>query len=389
VSRTRSVEPRICMPSWRNISRRAHRCAFYEAEDVLAEIDDVDLICPDMGWGARVDEYWLRTPLYHDVTRKLVFANPGLRKVRLERHYDLLIAGFRTLWDVPYINAIQGWRDHCKISACWIGELWAAAVPDHKYWLPALTQFDFVFLEFRDTVAALSNAINRPCYWLPGAVDALRFSPLPRPPLRTIDMYSIGRRHEGIHREMLEAAERRGLLYAHDTFANLAMNEVHDYREHRNLVANLAKRSRFFMVASAKADAPDQRQGQVDVGHRYYEGAAAGAALIGEAPASGAYRELFPWQEAVIEVRPDGSDILAVLDDLHSDPSRLAAISARNTREALLRHDWVYRWDTLFKIAGIQPSPGSGARMQRLKDLAELAGSAEQSERFNRATEDA
>ena len=134
-----SGSPRICMPTWRNFTRRAFRCGLYEAQDVLAECDDIDLIRLDMAWGAWFDEYWLRTPLYYDVSRKLISRNLGLKKVQLTKDYDMFIAVCNTLWDLPYVNAIERWRDHCRVSVCWIDELWAAQVSDYKYWLHALS----------------------------------------------------------------------------------------------------------------------------------------------------------------------------------------------------------------------------------------------------------
>jgi hypothetical protein len=373
----RSASPRICMPTWRNFTRRAFRCGLYEAQDVLVQNDDVDLICLDMAWGGWFKETWLRTPLYHDVSRKLIFANLGLKKVQLSRDYDVFIAVCNTCWDLPYINAIERWRDRCKISVCWIDEMWAAQIPGYKYWLPALSQFDYVFMGYRGSVSALSQAIDRPCYWLPLGIDALRFSPFPDPPARVIDVYSIGRRYEGIHREMLKAAERGKLFYVYDTLAggktNTANTEVYDHQQHRDLFANVAKRSRYFVVATAKMDALDETRGQVEIGSRFYEGAAAGTVMIGEGPDCEAYRELFGWPEVVIPIRADGSDIMAVLSDLGSDPERIAAISGRNTKEALLRHDWAYRWNEMFRVAGIEPSPRMAARERRLKDMADCA----------------
>jgi hypothetical protein len=191
---------------------------------------------------------------------------------------------------------------------------------------------------------------------------------------------------------MLKAAKRGELFYVHDTHVNLGYAEVYDHRQHRDLFANMAKRSRYFMVGAAKMDALDERRGQVEVAYRYYEGAAAGTVMIGEAPDCEAYRELFGWPEAVIQAQPDGSDIMAVLssppgfgrptghetfatllprrrhqrsvmpwcDRLGSDPERTAAIGRRNAKEALLQHDWVYRWNEMFRVAGIKPSPGHG-----------------------------
>ena len=375
---TQSTSRRICMPTWRNFTKRAFRCGLYEAQDILVGNDDVDLVQLDMTWGAWFKETSLRRPLYHDVSRKLIYANPGLKKVRLTADYDVFIVVCDVWTDIPCINAIERWRDHCKISICWIDEMWAAAIPRYKYWLHALSQFDFVFIGCRGSVSALSQAANRPCYWLPRAVDALRFSPFPDPPARVIDVYSIGRRHEGIHREMLRAAEQKRLFYVHDTLtdrgktANTANTEVNDHRQHRNLIANMAKRSRYFVVAPAKMDAVSEIRGQVEVGSRYFEGAAAGTVMIGEAADCEAYRELFGWRDAVIQIFPDGSDLTAVLSDLDSDPERTAAISRRNAKEALLRHDWAYRWNEMFRVAGIEPSPRMVARERRLKGMADL-----------------
>ena len=325
--------PRICMPTWRNFTRKAFRCALYEAQDVLAEHDDVDLIPLNTAWGAWFDEYWLRTPLYYDVSRKLISANPGLKKVRLSKDYDVFIAVCNTLWDLPYINAIERWRDHCRISVCWIDELWATEVPNFKYWLHALRQFDYVFVGYKGTVSALSKAIDRPCYWLPGGIDVFKFSPLTESTARVVDVYSMGRRWGGVHSELLKAANRGELFYLHDTVANTANSEVYDVKQHRDLYANIAKRCKYFMVAPGKIG-PAETAGQIEVGYRYFEGAAAGAVMIGMTADCEAYRELFDWQEAVIEIQPDGSDIMSVLRELGSNPERGAAIGRRNATEA-------------------------------------------------------
>jgi Glycosyl transferases group 1 len=371
--------PRICMPTWRNFANNAYRCGLYEAQDVLAEIDDVDLIRLDMTtWGAWLGEYWLRRPLYHDMSSKLIFANPGLKRVRLSRDYEVFIAVCATFEDLPYINAIERWRDHCKIAVCWLDELWVSGIANYKYWLPALRQFDYVFVGCRDTVSALSDTAKLTCFWLPGGIDALRFTPFSHPAARLVDVYSIGRRYQGIHDEMLKAAEQGEIFYLHDTQVGGGLAEVYDCRQHRELFANIAKRSRYFVVAAAKMDQSDYMQGQVEIGYRYYEGAAAGTVMIGDVPDCEAYRELFGWPEAVIEIQPDGSDTMAVLRELGSNPERVATISRRNAKEALLRHDWSYRWSEVFRIAGIEPPLRKAAREQRLKDLADLATSADQ-----------
>jgi Glycosyl transferases group 1 len=368
-------EPRICMPSGRNFKRKAWLCGHYEAQDVLTEADDVDLICLEPGHGYEFKELWQRKLMYRDISRRIVFANPGLQKVRLTREYDLFLARCQTYRDLLDVNAIEGWKDHCKTSVCWIDEMWAALIPEQKYWLHALRQFDHVFVGCSGTVAPLSQAIGQHCRYLPGGVDALRFTPYPDPPARVIDVYSIGRRWEGIHQALLEVARHRGVFYMHDTFAGSQV-APYDHRQHRDHFANVAKRSRYFMVAPGKFDCRDETRGQIEVGHRYFEGAAAGAVMIGEAPNCEEFREMFPWPDTVIPVQSDGSDVARVLDRLAKVPEEVSAIGRRNMAQTLLHHDWVYRWKEILGAAGMEPSPGMAARERRLKELAQSSAGA-------------
>jgi hypothetical protein len=126
-------------------------------------------------------------------------------------------------------------------------------------------------------------------------------------------------------------------------------------------------------VAPAKIDAPEETQGQIEIGDRYYEAAAAGAVMIGQPPICAAFDDGFPWPDAVVTVRPDGSDIISVLTGLRANPEHPALISRTNASEALRRHDWVHRWRTIYNVAGLAPSPDMLARERGLIDMAHLA----------------
>ncbi len=374
-----TAKARICMPTLRKFKRKTFECGMYEAQDVLAEIDAVDLIHLEPAAGYITNETlqkWRRTILYKDPTKSLVFRNPGLKKVRLDKEYDLFVAVCQNYWDLLCLNAIEGWRDQCKTAVVWIDEFWAQAVSYYGHWLHALSKFDHIFLSFRGTLEPLSKAIGRNCTWLPGAVDAVRFNPFPNPPQRVIDVASIGRRWEPVHQGLLKAAARKELFYFYDTFARAADMEPYDHRQHRQLFASLGGRSRYFMVAPAKMDASDQTAGQLEVGHRYFEGAATGAVLIGQPVHCEAFRELFSWPDAVVPINPDGSDVLQVVAALNSQPDRWQAISRRNMVETLLHHDWVHRWMLLLETAGVEPSPGLLLREGHLRSLAEIVAGA-------------
>ena len=360
------------MPTWRKFAHKAYHCGWYEGEDVFCNSDDVDLIQLEPSKRFGFTELWHRRLVWRDRSQRLAYVNPGLRTIRLKNEYDLLFVHCQTWWELFYLNAIEGWKDHCKTSVCWIDELWAADLPHYKYWIQSLRRFDHVFVGLAGTVAALSDVIERQCHYLPAAVDALRFTPYPTPPPRVIDAYSMGRRREQIHRELLKLAEMNRIFYLYDTM-HTGGSTVPDYRQHRDLLANLAKRSRYFLVAPARLGAPEETQGQIEIGFRYYEAAAAGAVMLGQAPDCEAFRYAFDWPDSVIEIKPDGSDLREVWERFAEEPERLTQISRRNTAEALRRHDWGHRWGRLLDIAGLAPTPALQDRERRLRELADTA----------------
>jgi len=364
-----SRRPRICLLSARNFERLAFQCGFLEAQDILATCDDIDLICLETEPNFQSKLRWMRRLMYHDVSRRLAFVNPGLTPVRLTKDYDLLVVMCATYWDFLYVNALDGWQDHCRTSVCWIDELWAAELPRYRYWLPSLRRFDHVIVGLQGTAAPLSEVIERHCDFVPGGVDVLRFSPYPDPPDRVIDIYSVGRRRPEVHQALLDHAASKGLFYVYDS---LQASDSHalDHRQHRDLYASAAKRSRFFVVAPGKVDAQEETRGQVEVGFRYYEGLAAGTVMIGQAPNCRAFGDLFDWPDAVVPIRPDGADVADVLGSLMIEPDRLSELGRRNVCHALLGHDWAHRWHRVLEIAGLDVSAALEARERRLKVIA-------------------
>jgi hypothetical protein len=188
-----------------------------------------------------------------------------------------------------------------------------------------------------------------------------------------IDVYSLGRRLEGLHRTLLKFTAERNMFYVYETLQTGAENLVSNPRQHRELLANQIKRSRYFLVASGKANLPEVTRGQIEVPARFFEGAAAGTVMIGQAPDCELFHQLFDWRDAVIAIDPNGFDVAEVLAELAEQPERLCEISRRNTAEALLRHDWSYRWKQILAVAGLKPTPQLELREQRLKELADVA----------------
>jgi hypothetical protein len=365
--------PRICMLTARGFSHDAFRCGIYEGEDILLDIDDVDLIYLKPGRVYQLRQSIQRRIVWHDFTRTLISANMAFEPIRLTKEYDLFVAYMPLTQDLIRIPAVRGWKDYCRTSVCWIDEFYAADIPKLKYWLPALSHFDHIVIGYSGTVAAVAEAIKRPCHWVPLGVDAIRFSPYPRPPERVIDVYSMGRRSEGLHRDLLDLAAKKDMFYVYDTFV-ASETKINDHRQHREMLANMAKRSRYFLVAPSTNRSPAEIGNQIEVALRYYEASAAGAVMLGQIPDCEPFHKMFNWPDVVVEIQADGSDVADTISSLAVQPERLLEISRRNAMEALLRHDWAYRWKKIFDIVGLKPAPQLEMREKRLKQLAEQAG---------------
>jgi hypothetical protein len=75
----------------------------------------------------------------------------------------------------------------------------------------------------------------------------------------------------------------------------------------------------------------------------------------------------------VIEVAPDGSDVVAVMEDLDRSPDRVRQVRRDNLTNCLLKHDWAYRWEHILNTVGLPPLPQLAARKAQLAATAATA----------------
>ena len=358
------VRPRVLLYSQRYLfPLDVWRYPLYEFEDIIRQIDAVEMVAP-----LPEKRFPLGFKIAKRVARYSPFAvDPGIPRMRVPGSFDLLFVPCSLPWDLLNFNLDKDWRDRCRISVCLIDEIWVRQIPRQKTYLRILSKFDFVLLNLSRSVPAIGGLSGRPCSFLPPGVDALRFCPHPRPPQRTIDVYSIGRRSEGTHRELLEMAEAGTLFYVYDT---LLGKKAVNHKEHRDLYARMAGRSRFFLVNPGLIDDMGKRGDQSDIGNRYFEGAAAGCILIGEAPEIEEFPRLFGWPDAVIPLPFGSKRIGEIIDGFDKQPAREEALHKENIVQSLRRHDWAYRWEALLERVGLPPLPGLGQRKGKLEERA-------------------
>jgi hypothetical protein len=360
---TRHSMPRVLIFSLRNIFGKAlFRCPHYEFEDIICEIDSAELLAP------RVDPFGARSNFatrlaYHTP----VALNPGIQRITAKQHYDIFFTICAFPQDLIMVNAVSNLRERCRTSVCLLDELWVKEIMHHRNFLRILAKFDVVLLYYSQTVKPFSEKIGRRCTFLPPGVDAILFCPYPTLPKRIIDVYSFGRRSEIAHQKLLAMARESGLFYLHDSIAG---SQAINSKEHRALLANIAKRSRYFIVNPGKIDQPEKRGNQIEIGNRYFEGAASGAIMVGERPKNEEFERLFDWPEAVTQLPYDSCDIDMVIKDLDGDPEQQDRIRRTGVVQTLMRHDWVYRWEAILKTVGLEPLRGVWERKERLRRLA-------------------
>lgn len=360
-----SDRARVLLYSQRNIYEpEVWRSTFHEFERLLQQIESIDTLAPRPGkWFDFRRNNAQRVGKYTSMA-----LNPGIPKISLEQDYDVFLAVIEKPSELLNVNTLERWADHCKTSVCWLAELWTQDIPTYRAVMRILSKFDHVFFNVAGSIEAAGRKIDSQCHFLPAGIDTLAFCPYPEMPERSIDVLSIGRRSKITHETLLKMARDKKLFYYYDTQDDL---HTYDIGQHRFLMSNLAKRSRYFIVNPGKIDSPEDTGGQVEFGYRYFEGAAAGAVLIGESPNTEEFKKYFFWPDAVIPVPFDSNTIEAVVSEMDQHPDQLKDMSAKNVFHSLKNHDWAHRWERILSTINMEPRPELSARKDQLNRLAD------------------
>ena len=182
-------------------------------------------------------------------------------------------------------------------------------------------------------------------------VDMKIFCPHPNFPERNIDVYSMGRRSNIVHKQLFELSKKGDIFYIYDTINDMRTS---NHKEHRNLIANIAKRSKYFITYLPKQTFKNNVVQQMELGYRYFEGAGAGAVMIGETPECEVFKKYFDWSDAVINLPYDTQDVMEIILGLEKKTSHVNLIRKTSIIQSLLRNDWVYRWRDILKLVGMK-----------------------------------
>ncbi len=147
-------EARVCMVSMRRMSSMPSRCAGFEFEDVIREVDRVDVVAPR--WVERpsgpIAATWAgRLRRYAGLT---VSVPPRVERVQPGRSYDLLFAVLANPSDLYELKDLRAWRKRCGVAVAWVEELWQSELGERSR-LEMLKVFDYIFVTCAGTVRGL------------------------------------------------------------------------------------------------------------------------------------------------------------------------------------------------------------------------------------------
>ncbi|MBS0244327.1 MAG: glycosyltransferase [Proteobacteria bacterium] len=365
----------VLLLSQRRIASLVACCVVYEFEDVVAAVTDSARIDVDDRDAVERSRRFYKLFRYGGCARP--FAERSARLITsvrsVDNDFELFFPVFNHSYELYSLTFVPDWRQRCRKAACFLSEVGTDKPPD--YLIELLADFDHIFLGVQYAVEDVARITGRPCTYLPPAADVVRFSAGALERQRVIDICNIGRRSSITHKALLDYSEKTGDFYYYDTVAASGSDlkdrtfRVASADEHRRLLSNLVKRSNFFLANKGHIDRGHMAMAKDLIAARFAEGAAAGAVMVGETPATEDFKRYFGWTDAVIHVPFDSPDIGSILDELKRDPDRLARIRATNISEAAQRHDWLHRLQTIYETLGLAPTAGMRARAQVLERI--------------------
>ena len=358
---------RILILSQRGWRHQVANSLLYDFEDSICDFDDVDLVIltHPTGFPGKIYRLGKRLTGSDQFAR---FITPFFSEFSLEKEYDLLFVIVDNPWQMLSINALKNWQKKCKRVVCFIAEIWEKMFENRELLHEPLQYCDYFFTHCSQSIEKFVQLSGRPCTYLSPAVNTIQSSPHPFFPARSIDITYIGRRSSITHGALLGMTKKKNFFYYYDTFKD---SSVMDAQEHRALLTNLLKRTRYFIANYARIDRPEEIGGQQEPSFRFVEGAAAGAVMLGKPPANEVFARDFDWPDAVIPMEFDAPNIGEIIADLDTQPERLAKIRRENVVNSLLRHDYVHRWKTVLEIVGLPATPKMLSREDHLQHLAD------------------
>ncbi len=359
-------QPRVLILSQRAAAPRVGFAHLYEFENLIGGWGETDILAPP---SPTIPLRRTVNSMLHTVTRVPRIANvltpPKPAAWRPKKEYDLFLAVLPTVATIFALRDLARIKENCLKTAAYVPEVWGHRMRADRHLLDILKQFDTLYVSTRQGVGGLAELTGRPVHYLPYGIDALRFAPGPNGPVRSIDVLNLDRTAGKTHAALLSTAEEKGLFY----YADLGQAATTDNVDGaRHMLSELMKRSRYVIADGARPEGPEASGG--DLSPRLFEAAAAGAVILGDVAKTSDRSDVFDWDDAIVDLGLDAEDVTGAFQAIESDPAREALIRRTGPVQALRRHDWAYRWQTIMGHAGLEVPAEVSERIDALEAAA-------------------
>ena len=332
----------------------------------MRESQSVTVLVPTTRFGTRHVSYGCVLDFENTVARcvdaDILPVSPVLRRDRANRllrgrlkqpradppreKYDLCLLAAMGLFSMNTLTGVRGLRSACRKLVVYVYDSW----PEDVHWFRRNRRLwdacDHLFVSFPEAVDAYARFLDCPVEYLPQAIDPYRFHPdrVDRP----LDIVSIGRRIPEAHRLLREVADRHDLFYY---YTRVESAQAIDLEDSYALVARILQSTRASVCWPVS-----QRTGRnrtiSPVTVRWFEAAASGVVVLGEAPSTGEFRELFPYEGFVrrLDLTDPARFERTVLEALNGDDRPERRQLADHVRTA---HSWEARLATILNATGL------------------------------------
>lgn len=312
-----------------------------------------------VGW---VVSYALERVLLETCDARLIYPVRNERTHPLSRYQSRLFKSWFTVKEPPVLGdginvlLVLGLGSHFMLSMLALDPLLKQFDLRVGYALDGIEpgSLDYALFDYLDHLfvisAEVADEINATlpisASFLPLAADIWRYGRRSAQwSDRGVDIVNYGRTRPDLH-HLLQQHYNQGdneRIYFHTTFTGA---DVSDPLEHMMLMSKLLSKSKL-SVCFEPSQVPRFR-GCSPILLRWFEGWSCGCVIVGKRPFGKGVAALLDWEDSTIELPDHPADWIPFFEDLLDNPERLLQISRRNSREALLQHDWRYRICEMF-----------------------------------------
>ncbi|MBA2526447.1 MAG: glycosyltransferase family 1 protein [Pyrinomonadaceae bacterium] len=233
------------------------------------------------------------------------------------------------------LDLYTGWDKGVGLKILYLFDTLDAHLPCIRRVLRS-TKWDFTSTAFYGAKPFLDEKTQREWHLVRHGVKLDRFQPGSERE-RVIDFCAYGRRQEKVHKVIKEFCNREGKYYDYTTAASIQPNL--DPREHYSHYAWHLSRTIFNFCWPVEATHPGLIDSHSPITCRWFEAAASGNVILGQAPAEPGFEHLFG-PDAVLKIDYQNGNLMNVFEKLWE--KRHEHLQAALERRAALSHKWTW-----------------------------------------------